>query len=238
MSHFSGFGQNCDSLLQKAIQEQKLDGFIRFERQYLNILSICPNHYETHSEIIKFYEKFYTAIPIFALLWQNLIDFKSGRANKNIDKINYLSHRYLEVKRKGTIVHVPPKFVEDWDADYENNMSPLDAGLIVTGAIDFSEDHKNLNSAEKMIQRFDKLFLKIDTIRSKHHGFYWDLYVDFFANLHKTEHFKTAMYIIMYRTGEAEIQTWVDNNAERIADFNDKRNSFISKFTEQQKIKY
>ena len=223
-------GQNCDKLFQKTIQQDKMDGFEKCEKHYLKILSTCPDHYQTHTEIIKFYETYYTAVPILALIWQNLIDYKSDKAKQNIDKTNKLSHRYLEVNKKGTSVHVPPKFVKDWDLDYENNMSPLDAGFIATGAIDFSPDHKKFNSAERMIQRFDKLFLHIDTLRSKHHGLYWDLYIGFFASIYKTEHFKTAMYLIMYRTGETEIQTWVNNNSKKRDDLEKSRQDFILKF--------
>jgi len=219
-----------DSLYRKAVQTELKDGFEKSEKQYQYILSKCPEHYDTHNAIISNYETYDTAVPILALLWENMIDYKSDYALENINKINNLSHRYLEVKRKGTIVHVPPKFVKDWDLDYENNMSPLDAGFIVTGAIDFSKEFKNLNSSERMIGRFDKLFLHIDTLRSKHHGIYWDLYIDFLSGLYKTEHFKTAMYLIMYKTGEKDIQFWVDNHSENIESFYKWRQSFISKF--------
>jgi hypothetical protein len=70
-----------------------------------------------------------------------------------------------------------------------------------------------------MIQRFDILFLHIDPLRSKHHGLYWDLYIDFLSNLYKTEHCKTAMYLIMYRTDEKEIQNWIYNNSEKVVAF-------------------
>jgi hypothetical protein len=225
------YGQenNCDSLFQKAIEEEKKEGFEKCENQFLNILSICPDQYDTHAVIINFYETYNTAVPILALLWQNMIDCKSDKAKMNIGKINYLSHRYLEVSRKGTVVHVPPKFVKDWSSDYENNMSPLEVGFIVTGAIDFSKEHKRLNSAEKMIQRFDKLFLHIDSIRLKHHGFYWDLYIDFLSNLYKTEHFKTAMYLILYRTDEKEIQNWINNNSEKVDCFYKWRQEYFIK---------
>jgi hypothetical protein len=232
-NHVSGQENNCDSLFQNAIQQEKTEGFEKCEKQFLNILSICPDQYDTHTEIINFYETYYTAVPILALLWQNMIDYKSDKAKMNIDKINNLSHRYLEVSRKGTDVHVPPKFVKDWDADYENNMSPLDAGFIVTGAIDFSKEHKKLNSAERMIQRFDKLFLHIDSLRSKHHGLYWDLYIDFLSSLYKTEHFKTAMYLIMYRTDEKEIQNWIKNNSEKVDSFNKWRQEYLIKNTKK-----
>ncbi len=214
-----GQKQSCDSIFQTTVRQEKINGFEKCEKHFFIILKTCPDFYNVHTEIIKYYVTYYTAIPILALIWQNLIDYESELAKLNIGRINHLSHRYLNVGRKGTDVHVPPKFVEDWYLDYENNMSPLDAGFIVTGAIDFSKEHKNLNSAERMIQRFDKLFANIDRLRSKHHGFYWDFYVDFLSSLYKTEHFKTAMYLIMYKTDEREIRDWVNNNSEKINNF-------------------
>jgi hypothetical protein len=225
-----GQKETCDSIFQKTIEKEKIDGFKECENIFFDVLKMCPDYYEIHTEIIKDYETFYTAVPILALMWQNMIDYKSERSKSNIEKINYLSHKYLVVTRKGTNVHVPPKFVQDWDLDYKNNMSPLDAGFIVTGAIDFSKEHKKLNSSERLIQRFDKLFLNIDRIRSKHHGFYWDLYIDFLTNLYRTEHFRTAMYLIMYRTDEKEITNWINNNSEKVDNFYKWKQEYITEF--------
>lgn len=230
------YGQKTewDSLYRKAVQTELNDGFEKSEKQYQYILSKYPDHYDTHSAIISYYETYFTAVPILALLWENMIDYKSDYALENINKINFLLHRYLEVKRKGTTVHVPPKFVKDWDLDYENNMSPVDAGFLVFGAVDFAKEYKNKNSADRMIVKIDKLFSGIDKFRSKYHGIYWDLYIDFISELHKTEHFKTAMYLITYRTGEKEIQFWVENHSEDIKSFYKWKQSFIGKFIETQ----
>ena len=230
INNVSGQRQNCDSLFENAKQIETTDGFEKSKSQFLEILKICPEYYAVHTELIKNYETLDTAVPILALMWQNLIDYKSSNAKKNIKKIDFISHRYLGITKKGTEVHVPPAYVRDWDADYENNMSPLDAGFIVMGALDYSDEYKDMNAAERMLKKFDNLFFKIDSMRAKHHGLYWDLYVDFLSSLYKTENFKTAMYLIMYKSGEAEIKTWVDNNSESVDKFYKWRQEFITKF--------
>ena len=57
-NHVSGQENNCDSLFQKAIQQEQSEGFEKCEKQFLNILSICPDQYDTHTEIINFYETY------------------------------------------------------------------------------------------------------------------------------------------------------------------------------------
>jgi len=42
------------------------------------------------------------------------------------------------------------------------------------------------------------------------------------------------MYLIMYRTGEKEIQFWVDNHSEDVESFYKWRQSFIKKFIENR----
>jgi hypothetical protein len=234
-NYVSGQRQNCDSLFEKAKQIETTEGFEKCETQFLNILKVCPEYYDVHTELIKHYETLGTAVPIMALMWQNLLDYKSSNAKRNIKKIDFISHRYLVKTRKGTEIHVPPAYVRDWDEDYENNMSPLDAGFIAMGALDYSDELKNLNSADRMLQKFDKLFLHIDTMRTKHHGLYWDLYVDFFSSLYKTENFKTAMFLIMYRNEEREINTWVDNNSESVDKFYNWRQNYITKYIDSQR---
>lgn len=205
----------CDYDFHKTIEKTINQGFNKCEKDFQSILLMCPDHYLTHSAIISHYEETYTTIPLFALLMQNTIDYDSDNAIKNINKINRLFHRYLTIKRKEMTVNVPQKFVQDLYADYNNNMSPLETGLINAGAVDYSQ-FKDLNSAERMIIKFDQTFSRIDKIRPHYHGFYWDFYVDFFINLYKSEHFKTAMYLVMYKTGEEQIVNWITDNPEKI----------------------
>lgn len=236
-NQLSGQQEICDSIFQKTILQEKTESFEKYEKIFFDILRECPDYYDVHTKIINHYETYYTAVPILVLIWQNMIDYKSEDSKSNIAKMNHLYHRYLVVSRKGTDVHVPPKFVKDWYLDYENNMSPLEAGFIMTGAVDFSKEHKKLNSAERMIAKFDILFVKIDELRSRYHGFYWDLYVDFLSSLYKTEHFKTAMYVIMYGTNEKEIRSWINNNPDKIDDFYRWRQEYITEFVENNPLR-
>jgi len=221
--------EQCDSIFQSLFATEKYAYFQNVENKLQEILFICPDHKKSHFHIRNHYEKYYISIPIMALMWQNIAEPHSKEARKNIKRINKIADRYLTIDKKGTSIEIPEKFIRDWDADYENNVSNLETGFTLIGVMNHAPKLKSLNSAERMIMAFEKIFFKTDSTRINYHGFYWDFYVDYFFNLYKTEHFKTAIYLCMLGTKEAEITTWVNNNSQKIKFFYDWRESYLSK---------
>lgn len=224
-------GGNCDNEFESLSIKTIRDGYKLHESEYFKLISSCPDQYDAHYVIIKNYITFDTAVPFMALMWLNTIDYKSNFAKQNIQKMDHLLHRYITTSDKVKYVaHVPPAYVRDWDSTFINNMSPLEAGLIVSGAFDFSrQDFKSVNSAERLQKRMEFIFQKIEDMRKKYKGFFWDFYVGFWADLYKTDHSKTAMYLIMYRTKEKEIITWINNNKDKVEAFYSWRSEYLNR---------
>lgn len=123
---------------------------------------------------------------------------------------------------------IPRNFVIEWDAKYENNISSLEAGFTLIGVMNHATELKNRNSAERLIEAFNKIFLKADSVRNNYYGFYYDFYYDYFWNIYKSEHFKPAMYLCMLGTKENEIAIWIEENPKKVAAFVDWRNMYLT----------
>lgn len=226
------FGQNmdCDYSYEHIFPTGKSNiiAISKVEEDKLNaILWICPDHEKTHKTIQEIREFYCISIPIMSLMWRNTADPYSNDSKKNIKKIEELSERYLSFNSKGTSIAIPRNFVIEWDADYENNISSLEAGFTLIGFMNHVPDLKSKNSAERLIKSFDKIFIKADSTRNKRYGFYYDFYYDYFWSIYKSEHFKTAMYLCMLGTKEDEISTWIEENPEKVVAFADWRNMYL-----------
>ncbi len=208
-----------DSLETSGTRVFKETVFPPGEMHYRQVLARDPENVEANEAIIGYYWEGHNSVPIMALTLLNIIDPESSDAKRRIKNINFLYHRYLSFNSGGTSVHVAPKFVAEWDAGYENNVSPLEAGFTYAGAIDYAPEEKNLNSAERMIKKFELVFSKVPNFRSKYHGTYWDVYVDYFTKLYQSDHFRTAMYVVMGKSNEKEIKEWLRNNPDKIETF-------------------
>jgi hypothetical protein len=43
--------------------------------------------------------------------------------------------------------------------------------------------------------------------------------VDYFTKLYQSDHFRTAMYVVMGKTNEKEIKVWLRDNPNKIEEF-------------------
>lgn len=226
----SSQNNSCDSLYDQLLPLGRPIEFVKVEKSLQHILLICPDQYNTHSAIMKYYEDRGISIAIMTMMWQNIFDPYSKNSQINAKNIKKISERYLSFSNGGTSILIPVFFVRNWDADYDNNMSSLEAGFTLIGVMNHAPELKDSNSAVKMITAFDHIFSKTDSTRSHYHGFYWDFYFDYYWNLYKSEHFKTAIYLCMYGTKEKEIKTWVERNQQKVIAFYEWRKSYLSKY--------
>jgi hypothetical protein len=229
--HLSAQQTNCDSIYENILPTGKQNAIAisKIEEDKLNdILRSCPDHKQTHKAIQEIREFYCISIPIMSLMWRNIVDPYSKEAKKNIKDIKKLSERYLSFSPQGTTMAIPRNFVEEWDADYENNISSLEAGFTLIGVMNHAPKLKNTNSADRLIEAFEKIFSKADSTRISHYGFYYDFYYDYFWEIYKSEYFETAMYLVMLRTKDQEIENWINQNSEKINSFYNWRNKYLN----------
>jgi hypothetical protein len=220
--------KSCDSLYDQLCTSGHMIEFVKAEKSLQHILSICPDHYQTHASIMKYYENRGISIAIMSMMWQNIIDPYSKNSQINTKNIKKISDRYLSFSNGGTNIIIPLIFVKNWDADFDNNMRSLEAGFTLIGVMNHAPELRDSNSAEKMISAFEHIFAKTDSTRSRYHGFYWDFYFDYYWKLYKSEQFRTAIYLCMVGTKEKEIKAWLEKNPQKVNAFYDWRKLYLS----------
>lgn len=209
-----------EQLFSKAVSQLKKGKREKAERNFQRVLILDPDNYVAHDYIRGIYHQGYTSIPLMACYKIALIGYTDTVNDNNIYKaIDYYAHRFITRTDSGNTCHVAPYFVKRFDSSLENNVSVMELAFITSGGIDLSEQNHTLNEAEKLEKKFRFIFENNDKWRAKNYGFYWDYYIDYFADLTKSPHVKTACHLIYYRKGDAEIKKWIDNNPEKVAAF-------------------
>ena len=220
----TAIAQNIDEserLFSKGQIQFKKGNKHKAEEIFQKVLILNPHHYKAHDYIRMIYDQGYTSIPLMACYRMALISYKTTTGKDLYKMIDYYAHRFITRTDSGNIVHVAPYFVRQMDTVFENNISVMEAGFIAAGSLDFPANYDTLNDAEKLIRKLKFIFERHDQRRSNNYGFYWDYYIDYFADLSKTSHLKTACYMIFYRKDDIEIKNWIDNNPLKVKEFDE-----------------
>ena len=90
--------------------------------------------------------------------------------------------------------------------------------LSMLTAANMSDENKEKSSQELFYENTETIFAMLDEMKEGKKGFWWGLYVDFYAILVNTEHLEAYCYYITQSNGETEMK-WVEEHADKVDDF-------------------
>ncbi len=165
-----------------------------------------------------------SSIPILIYLRLAVIDSVNNQAY--LHKLNDIFQRGVTNDGNKVNVLIPPGWKKEaWyyteaDKKSENGFAFIDVNSMpYFGNIDFSEKHKNLNSAQKLAEKLNVFIYFLAEEQASNYGWFWEVLAPYFTSLRDNGHIETFSYLISYSMDEVGFREWALNHKAEIDEF-------------------
>lgn len=189
------------------------------EKHVINAIIAKPTHASSHiilSAIMQ--DNGQRVKSILPLYYSLLIEPNSNRSLINYNSLRkQLDQGVKKQDAKNINVSVPFSSSSDEFGAAEMMISLLAASK-------YTEESKGENDLEMFVKTNKGIFNVLGELKKDNTGFWWDLYVDEFYNLVKSNNIEAFSYYISQSTDNEEVNNWIIDNPDKMEKFTEWKN--------------
>jgi Tfp pilus assembly protein PilF len=182
-----------------------------------------PRHASTQNALARLEAIASNRIPALLATARFLIIEPEGpRAEGNLPMLKDLLAGDVEKTGKGkiTIRLDGSKLPAEGDTTVRaDDFHTVELMIALLGALDFEKKNRKRPEVELFEEKFDRLCGMLGEMRAGNHGYYWELYVPYFAELKEKGHVTAAVRVMHASAKDSKNDKWLKANKESIDAF-------------------
>jgi len=101
----------------------------------------------------------------------------------------------------------------------ENDFSSVNLILLMSSALNMSEENENKTEIEKFISTFETVVSMVSETKKDNYGYYWEHFVPYYVEMKEKGFLETFAYIIHASEDKKNINKWLKKNGDKIEEF-------------------
>ena len=198
-----------------ALTTFKTGDYVKAEKAAINSIMARPTHGSSHLVLANVMsaknERVKAVLPLYYFL---LLEPNSKRSLVNLEFLKKLLGQGVEKSGEKNInINVP----ESKNESKEWMVGELTIGMLA--ATKYTAENEGKTENQIFVENTKSLFSVLDESRKKNTGLWWDLYVNRFGNLVKSNNVEAFGYYILQSSNSSEVDKWIQDNLDKMKQF-------------------
>jgi tetratricopeptide (TPR) repeat protein len=200
-----------------------LSGMQKYEEAaaaFQSAMKANPVHASSHNGLARLSEITNDKIPaILAYSRFLMVEPESTRAKENALNLQRLANSGAKQTGENEItISFDPGTMKKVGSKKkkENDFSSAELFLGMSSALDYDEKNKGKTQVELFTDKMESLFAILAETRSANHGFFWEYYVPYFAEMKEKKFSATFSNVVFASAGDVNAKEWLKNHKEEV----------------------